>query len=72
MSAATDVSLANLDLFEAQIPWQTFDELRANNPVHWSEEPAPNSGGLIFPSIKAPDSFIFCTTKSSSSGIKSE
>ena len=44
MSAATDVSLANLDLFEAQIPWQTFDELRANNPVHWSEEPAPNSG----------------------------
>lgn len=44
MSATTDVSLANLDLFEAQIPWQTFDELRANSPVHWSEEPAPNSG----------------------------
>jgi len=44
MSAATDVSLANLDLFEKQIPWQTFDELRANSPVHWSEEPAPNSG----------------------------
>ena len=44
MSAATDVSLANLDLFEKQIPWQTFDELRANSPVHWSDEPAPNSG----------------------------
>jgi cytochrome P450 len=44
MSAVTDVSLANLDLFEKQIPWQTFDELRANCPVHWSEEPAPNSG----------------------------
>ena len=44
MSTATDISLANLDLFEAQIPWQTFDELRASKPVHWSEEPAPNSG----------------------------
>ena len=44
MSAATDVSLANLDLFEAQIPWQTFDELRADSPVHWSDESAPNSG----------------------------
>lgn len=44
MSTATDVSLADLDLFEAQIPWQVFDDLRANKPVHWSDEPAPNSG----------------------------
>lgn len=44
MSTTTNISLADLDLFESQIPWQTFDELRTNKPVHWSDEPAPNSG----------------------------
>ena len=42
--AATDVSLADLDIFEAGQPWALFDELRASAPVHWDEEAAPNHG----------------------------
>jgi len=36
--------LADLDLFETGDPWRVFDELRANSPVHWDEEDAPNHG----------------------------
>jgi cytochrome P450 len=34
----SDVQLADLDLFEAGAPWGAFDELRANDPVHWDPE----------------------------------
>ena len=44
MASTTQHTLADLDLFEAGPPWAVFDELRANDPLHWSEEPAPNSG----------------------------
>jgi cytochrome P450 len=40
----TNVTLADLDLFESGDPWRVFDELRANAPVHWDEEEAPNHG----------------------------
>ena len=42
--AATDVSLADQDIFEAGQPWAQFDELRSTAPVHWDEEAAPNHG----------------------------
>ena len=44
MSVKSDVTLADLDLFEAGPPWATFDALRAEDPVHWDSEPEPNSG----------------------------
>ncbi|MFM7030148.1 MAG: cytochrome P450, partial [Micrococcales bacterium] len=40
----SDINLSNLDLFSNGAPWDTFAELRKNNPVHWSDEEAPNSG----------------------------
>jgi len=40
----SDINLSNLDLFANGAPWETFAELRKNNPVHWSDEEAPNSG----------------------------
>ena len=40
----TNVTLADLDLFENEQPWAVFDELRVNAPVHWDEEEAPNKG----------------------------
>jgi cytochrome P450 len=40
----TNVTLADLDLFEQAPPWELFDELRATAPVHWDEEEAPNHG----------------------------
>jgi cytochrome P450 len=40
----TNVTLADLDLFEDGQPWAVFDDLRATAPVHWDEEEAPNSG----------------------------
>jgi cytochrome P450 len=39
-----DVDLADLDAFEAGRAWDMFDVLRAQQPVHWNPEPAPNSG----------------------------
>ena len=44
MTDIANLTLADLDLFEQGAPWHVFDELRANSPVHWNTEPAPNSG----------------------------
>jgi cytochrome P450 len=44
LSSATNISLADLDLFESGNPWAAFDELRATQPVHWDDEDAPNHG----------------------------
>lgn len=44
MTSMTNVTLADLDLFEHDQPWAVFDELRAKAPVHWDEEEAPNHG----------------------------
>lgn len=44
MASTTNVTLSDLDLFEHGDPFAVFDELRANDPVHWDEEPAPNHG----------------------------
>ncbi len=44
MTSTTNVTLADLDLFETGDPWRVFDELRANSPVHWDEEDTPNHG----------------------------
>ena len=44
MASAADIRLEDLDLFEAGPPWETFDQLRAQDPVHWDVEDAPNHG----------------------------
>jgi cytochrome P450 len=44
LTSLANVTLADLDLFEREQPWAVFDELRANAPVHWDEEDAPNHG----------------------------
>ncbi len=44
MVSTTNISLADLGLFETGNPWAAFDELRAHAPVHWDEEDAPNHG----------------------------
>jgi cytochrome P450 len=44
MSTQTDVTLADLSLFANGAPWQVFEDLRRNDPVHWNMEEAPNSG----------------------------
>lgn len=44
MTTTEQITLADLDLFEQGAPWKVFDELRANSPVHWNEEAAPNHG----------------------------
>lgn len=44
MRSAENISLADLDIFENGQPWDVFDELRANAPVHWDDEPSPNHG----------------------------
>lgn len=44
MSVTSDVTLADLDLFEAGPPWSTFDALRREDPVHWNDEPDGNKG----------------------------
>ena len=44
MVSTTNISLANLDLFESGNPWAAFDELRTNDPVHWDDEDSPNHG----------------------------
>lgn len=38
------INLSDLDLFEPGAPWTTFAELRENQPLHWSDEAAPNHG----------------------------
>ncbi|MEY3908269.1 MAG: hypothetical protein RLZZ90_176, partial [Actinomycetota bacterium] len=44
MSSTKSINLADLDLFENGAPWKAFDELRASDTLHWSDEEAPNSG----------------------------
>ena len=44
MSTLTDVTLADLSLFTDGAPWQVFEDLRKNSPVHWNVEEAPNNG----------------------------
>ncbi|MFM8155371.1 MAG: cytochrome P450 [Actinomycetes bacterium] len=44
MSTLTDVTLADLSLFADGAPWQVFEDLRRNDPIHWNVEEAPNSG----------------------------
>jgi cytochrome P450 len=40
-----DVDLADNDRFlDGVTPWRMFDTLRRHDPVHWQQEPAPNSG----------------------------
>lgn len=41
---ADSTDLADLDLFAKGAPWEAFRQLRTNDPVHWSPEPAPNHG----------------------------
>jgi cytochrome P450 len=38
------IDLTNLDVFETNAAWALFDRLRAEAPVHWNPEPAPNHG----------------------------
>jgi len=40
----SSINLADLDLFESGAPWPVFKELRENDPLHWSDEEAPNHG----------------------------
>ncbi len=39
-----EVDLSDLDAFEQGRAWEMFDVLREQEPLHWNEEPAPNSG----------------------------
>jgi cytochrome P450 len=39
-----DVDLTDLDAFEQGRAWALFDALRADDPLHWNEEAAPNHG----------------------------
>lgn len=42
------VNLSDLDLFENGAPWQEFEKLRTDEPIHWSEESSPNHGFWSF------------------------
>ena len=44
MTTLSELTLADLDLFEAGAPWQVFDRLREESPVHWNAEEKPNHG----------------------------
>jgi cytochrome P450 len=44
MSSASEINLSNLDLFANGSPWDAFETLRNESPVHWNEEEAPNHG----------------------------
>jgi len=44
MPTPSDISLADLDLFENGAPWEAFATIRAQDGVHWSDEEAPSSG----------------------------
>ena len=39
-----EVDLADNDHFMNDTPWEMFDVLRREDPVHWQEEPSPNKG----------------------------
>lgn len=38
------VDLSDLDRFRDNLAWAQFDTLRREDPVHWNEEPEPNTG----------------------------
>jgi cytochrome P450 len=38
------VDLTDLDAFEQGRAWPLFDALRADDPLHWNDEPAPHHG----------------------------
>lgn len=38
------INLSDLDLFESGAPWSVFKELRDEDPLHFSDEDAPNHG----------------------------
>ena len=40
----SDIDLSNLDSFVNGAPWDDFDRLRRDAPVHWNAEPPPNHG----------------------------
>jgi cytochrome P450 len=42
--ALGDVDLNDLDAFRDDRGWAMFDTLRRDDPVHWSDEPAPSHG----------------------------
>lgn len=42
------IDLTDLDMFEQFRAWDAFDQLRADDPVHWNEELAPNHGFWSF------------------------
>jgi cytochrome P450 len=41
-----DVDLVNLDYFEANEAWGMFDTLRAEDPLHWQDEPDSDGHGF--------------------------
>ncbi len=44
MTTLSELTLADLDLFESGAPWHVFDKLREESPVHWNTEEKPNHG----------------------------
>ena len=40
----SEVDLSDLDRFRDDLAWGQFDTLRREDPLHWNEEPEPNSG----------------------------
>ncbi|MBK9738396.1 MAG: cytochrome P450 [Actinobacteria bacterium] len=42
----SDVNLANLDYFVADEAWGMFDTLRAEDPLHWQDEPDSDGHGF--------------------------
>ncbi|HTZ91727.1 MAG TPA: cytochrome P450 [Streptosporangiaceae bacterium] len=44
MTATTGVDLTDLDMWARSVPYAEFARLRAERPVAWFDEPAPNSG----------------------------
>jgi len=40
----SSINLADVNLFEPGAPWSVFKRLREVEPLHWSEEVAPNHG----------------------------
>jgi cytochrome P450 len=43
-SEAPSIDLTDLDVFQHNRVWPLFDRLRAEEPVHWNPEAAPNHG----------------------------
>ena len=44
MSSASNINLADLDLFEGGAPWDSFAALRADSPIHFNDEGDDGSG----------------------------